>query len=201
MKMCLCPNNHYYDQSVNSFCPHCAGGLNPGKTMPAVEPYQAGLGKTMPVDTVIDKQTGADSFADAKRNVAPMNVGQTKAVVQYENDLDPVVGWLVCVEGKNKGRDYRIHAENNFIGRDPSMDIAISDDEAVSRQTHAIISYDTRDRAYYFAQGTGRGIVRVNGRATLSTTQLEAYDRIEIGNTRFVFVPLCGEDFDWLTKE
>jgi len=192
MKMCLCPNNHYYDQSVHSFCPHCAGGLNVGKTMPAAEPNQAGLGKTMPVDIVADKQTGAGSSSD---------VGQTKAVVQYESGLDPVVGWLVCVEGNNKGRDYRIHAENNFIGRDPGMDIAISDDEAVSRQTHAIISYDIRDRVYYFAQGTGRGIVRVNGRATLSTTQLEAYDRIEIGNTKFVFVPLCGEDFDWLTKE
>jgi hypothetical protein len=29
------------------------------------------------------------------------------------------------------------------------------------------------------------------------TSELKAYDRIELGTTMLVFVPLCGESFDW----
>ena len=157
----------------------------------AVEPNGAGMRAAV-------EPNGAGMRADAAIDAAAMDGEQTRAIAQYEIGLEPVVGWLVCVEGKNKGRDYRIHAENNFIGRDLGMDIAISDDEAVSRHNHAIVSYDTRDNAYYFAQGTGRSIVRVNGKAMLSTAQLAANDQIEIGGTKLVFVPLRGEGFDWL---
>ena len=222
MDMRLCPSNHYYDKSIHCVCPHCVGVEDIGKTVAGAEAvaeaeadaYQASLGRTAPVGVartaplgaartaplgaVSARQNIAGRRADGGRDAAPVYGGQTKAMIQYEIGLDPVVGWLVCVEGKSKGRDYRIHAENNFIGRDPSMDIAISGDEAVSRQNHAIISYDTREKAYYFAQGTGRSIVRVNGKAMLSTVRLEAYDRLEIGDTKLVFVPLLGEGFDWL---
>ena len=39
--------------------------------------------------------------------------------VVYLNDLEvlkPVTGWLVCLEGPSRGRDYRIIAEKNFMG-------------------------------------------------------------------------------------
>ena len=39
--------------------------------------------------------------------------------------MHPVVGWLVCIEGPSKGKDYRMIAEKNFIGRSPEMDIRI----------------------------------------------------------------------------
>ena len=35
--------------------------------------------------------------------------------------FDPVVEWLVCIDGPEKGRDYRIRSGNNYIGR--SQDI------------------------------------------------------------------------------
>jgi predicted component of type VI protein secretion system len=109
-----------------------------------------------------------------------------------------VVGWLVCIDGVDKGRDYRIHTGNNFIGRAPNMDIAIRNDNAVSSIKHATISYDMRGRAYYFAQGDGVNIVYLNGKPVLSMVQLNAYDKIEIGRTTLLFVPLCGEAFNWV---
>ena len=216
MQMRLCPNNHYFDKSLSDVCPHCGCGTDidkadkAGKTCTTGKPgklgkpegeagaYQASRGKNEPAGVASGRQNGAGRRTDEDRNAMPKNSGPTKAMIEFEIGFDPVVGWLVCVEGKNKGRDYRIHAENNFIGRDPSMDIAINDDEAVSRLNHAIVSYDARDKSYYFAQGTGRSIVRVNGKAMLSIAKLEAYDLLEIGETKLVFVPLCGKDFDWL---
>jgi len=190
MEMRLCPNNHYYDQSAHSECPYCSkSGGNVGLTMPAVP--VGDVGKTAPVGVTapVWGTGGGAPSADNER---------TQAAIKEKIGLDPVVGWLVCLEGKDKGRDYRMHADNNFIGRAENMDIVIRNDDTVSRTNHAIISYDARDRAYYFAQGSGRGIVRVNGRAVLSTAELKAHDTIEIGNTKLMFVPLCGEVFNWV---
>lgn len=131
---------------------------------------------------------------------SPQNDGRTVAIIQKDMGIDPVVGWLVCVRGKEKGRDYRIHCDNNFIGRSEKMDVCVRGDETISRENHAIISFDARDRVYYFSPGDGRSIVRVNNRAIFQTTTLCAYDIIEIGRTSLMFVPLCGERFEW-TKE
>ena len=37
--------------------------------------------------------------------------------------INPVTGWLVCIEGPQLGRDYRILSEKNFIGRDEKKEI------------------------------------------------------------------------------
>ncbi len=58
--------------------------------------------------------------------------------------FDPVVGWLVCIEGATKGTDYRIHSQNNYIGRSAKMDISIPEDSHISAENSAIIAYDNR---------------------------------------------------------
>ena len=65
--------------------------------------------------------------------------------VVYLNDLEilkPVTGWLVCLEGPSKGRDYRIIAEKNFIGRSPEMDIRILGDNNISYKNQSEKSCD-----------------------------------------------------------
>ena len=44
--------------------------------------------------------------------------GRTVGLIRKRTGLDPVVGWLVCIAGPDKGRDYRIHSERNFLGRE-----------------------------------------------------------------------------------
>jgi hypothetical protein len=68
--------------------------------------------------------------------------------------IDPVVGWLVCIEGPDRGRDYRIHTERNFIGRAPTMDIAITGDPAISWDNQAVLSYNPRRHTFRLAPGT-----------------------------------------------
>lgn len=130
-------------------------------------------------------------------NNAESGEGRTVALIKEEKGIDPVVGWLICIDGKEKGRDYRIHADNNFIGRSDAMDICIRGDETVSRENHAIVSYDTVDNTYYFSPGEGRAIVRLNNQALFQTAVIKAYDKITIGKSTFVFLPLCGSEFSW----
>lgn len=182
----------FFDLEKSNACPYC-------KNTTVSTGNAADLDKTEPVKTTPTSDVGTTSSAYSQRS-ATNDDGPTVAIWPVEElhcSTDPVVGWLVCLSGNEKGRDYRIHADNNFIGRDRKMDICISGDETISRDKHAVIAYDNRDRVFYFAPGDGRSIVRLNGKAVLSTTEIKAYDKIELGKTELLFVPLCGEGFDW----
>jgi hypothetical protein len=110
---------------------------------------------------------------------------------------DYLVGWLVCVSGASKGKDFTIHTEVNHIGRNSNMDICITGDNSISRENHASITYDTRDRLFYLAPGGGRAIIRHNDKPALTSITLSPYDEIELGQTKLIFIPLCGNSFDW----
>ena len=120
--------------------------------------------------------------------------------IGYENaatSVRPVTGWLVCIEGTEKGKDFRIHGEMNYIGRSKSNDVVLSSDPTVSRERHAVIAYDDREKLFFFAPASGSSLVRQNGRPVLNTVELKAGDRLEIGSGIYLFVPLCGENFQW----
>jgi len=125
------------------------------------------------------------------------DVGVTIAMVRKKIGIDPVVGWLVCIEGPEKGRDYRLRSERNSIGRGADMAICISGDEAISRTNHAFISYNPRNVSFRIAPGDGRGMAYLNGEEVDVPMPLKAYDRIELGQTHLIFVPLCSEKFNW----
>lgn len=183
MEMKRCPNGHFYDQSKTPSCPYCTGtSANANVTVPL---NAGGIGATVPVQPGLPVQPAANDD------------GKTVAVIKQKIGIDPVVGWLVCTEGKEKGRDFRIHADNNYIGRSERMDICLSGDDTVSRENHAVVSYDMRDKIFYFSPGDGRSIVRLNDRAMFSTVELKKGDIVEIGSTKLMFVPLCGKEFDW----
>ena len=112
-------------------------------------------------------------------------------------EVRPVVGWLVCVDGPDRGRSYEIHNENNFVGRSSAMDINVEGDPGISRDKPVIITYDSRSRSFFCGFMNGRGVVRLNGTPLLSTTQLKTGDRIEISKTTLMFIPLCSDSFDW----
>ena len=118
----------------------------------------------------------------------------------YMDDLgvmDPVTGWLVCIEGASKGRDYRIRTEKNFIGRSDGMDIQILGDNNVAKKNHAIIVYDPKKRQTLLLPGDSKGLVYYNDEAIYAPTELSPYDTIEVGNSKFIFISLCGENFEW----
>ncbi len=179
MKLIRCERGHYYDAQQHSRCPSC--GV-PGLEIPA-SPINSPVAE-VGVTQVRGQSTAAD-------------IGVTVAMVRKKIGIDPVVGWLVCVAGPEQGRDYRIRSERNGIGRGADMAICISGDEAISRENHAFISFNPRKGSFRIAPGDSRGMTYLNGEEVDVPMPLTAYDRIELGQTHLLFVPLCGEHFSW----
>lgn len=187
MEMKRCERGHYYDVSVHKECPYCNKESNVSATVAAGMTAAAGRQErsnmTMSVFDAVNSGGG--------------NEGRTVALIQKDMGIDPVVGWLICIKGGEKGRDYRIHSDNNYVGRSEKMDICIRGDETISRENQAVVTYDSVDHSYYFSPGDGRSIVRVNDKAVFQTTVLQAYDKVTVGKTDLLFLPLCGERFEW----
>ena len=178
MEMKQCAFGHFYDSSIYSECPYCGE-----KTGNSADPH------------VIDREEVGATLPLSGTQAAQDN-GVT-IPLDFNQEIRPVVGWLVCVEGPEKGRSYEIHNENNFVGRSDTMDINIQGDPGISRDKPVIITYDSPSRTFFCGFMNGRGVVRLNGKPLLSTTELKQWDIIEISKTQLLFIPLCGEKYDW----
>jgi len=193
-----CPNGHFYNPAKFSSCPHCGvAGIDIGPTRPVMNP-------TVPV--------GGGPMGGAEGATTPIHAGgnsaeqatrgyyDTEADKKGEKRVDPIVGWLVCIEGPDRGRDFRIKAENNAIGRSPRMDICISGDARISRDNHAIVAFEPRNAEFRLLAGGARGLVYLNGKMVDASVVLNPYDTIELGDSKLTFVPFCGERFRWTEK-
>ena len=195
-----CPNGHYYNSALHPTCPICAqGSIPPTEPFPATSapggiytadpPYMAenpGFPRTEPVS--VDRSVSTPS--------TPFQPTMIGGDLNVPGGVEPVVGWLVCVEGPMRGNDYRLHAGYNYIGRELG-DVRISGDQQMSRQNHAMVAFDDADGIYYAGPSAGRNLLKVNGKTVLNAVELNRYDIISIGTTKLMFVPLCGEHFSW----
>lgn len=118
-------------------------------------------------------------------------------VGKNNNATQPVVGWLVCIDGEHFGEDFRICMGRNFIGRSKNMDIVLSKDAHVSRDKHAVLVYEPKNNLYVIQAGESKELSYLNEEVVLSPKQLKPYDRIVLGSTKLVFVPFCNENFKW----
>lgn len=117
-----------------------------------------------------------------------------------EEEITPVCGWLICIAGARVGMDYKIHDGKNFIGRGDDMDIQILGDNAINRRNHAIIVYDSKNRNFMLLPGDSEGLVYLGGDAVYLPSPVKPYDTIELGKSKFLFIPLCGTNFEWKDK-
>lgn len=111
---------------------------------------------------------------------------------------DPVVGWLVVVEGPGRGSALPIGYGNNRVGRAPGEQICLDyGDEQISRENHAVVTYDGRHRKFYVQQGGGRNLTHVDDELVMVPVEVKGGETISLGRTKLRFVPFCGADFDW----
>ena len=127
--------------------------------------------------------------------------GKTVGMMQSQMGFDPVVGWLACVAGPSRGKSYTIRGGVNSIGRSERMDIVITGDLKISAENHAKISYSDKHNRFNLLPGEGRNIVYLNDEEVFTPMPLKAYDLIDFGETKLLFVPLCGEKFTWEDKD
>lgn len=218
IKMVQCPNGHYYNAAMHSVCPECGrsaagvGVSNVGATVGVGGASNIGATVGVGGASNIGAAAGVGGVAPGagyNNNTIPVTPrNENPSVDGYEPTIiggdsfgdasaaEPVVGWLVCVEGPMKGTDYRIHAGYNYIGREVG-DIHIHGDNQISRQNHAMIAYDSGNHTYYFGPSGGRNLIKVNGKTILNAVEVKNYDVFTIGTSKMMFVGLCGPHFDW----
>lgn len=194
MALTECANGHLYDSNQYASCPYCSGNMNRVEFSPAPD---SGIGRTVgvPGGQAEVGATVAPASYQARRQGA--DTGKTVAVLHKSFSREPVAGWLVCVEGAEKGKDYRIAAKNNSIGRNETMDICIKGDQTVSRENHARISYDGKHNKFYLIPADSTNNIYINDEPIFVPTCLTKGDIIELGESKFVFVPFCDDTFTW----
>lgn len=127
--------------------------------------------------------------------------GTTQSVVKkiVNKVSTPCVGWLIALGGEHIGTDFRLKVGKNFIGRNSEMDIALTEDKSVSRERHAIVVYEPKEHLYLVQPGDSSSLVYKNNKVVLTPVTLEAYDMITVGDVNLLFMPLCGQRFNWST--
>lgn len=224
MALTECGKGHIYDSNQYSACPYCNGRTN-------VINFGGGSGEST---IAPDMGAGGDSigrtsggFSDVGRTVAEINpnfsTGETErtyspdfmrkrseeenktvGVFKQKHNFDPVVGWLVCIDGPEKGKDYHLWARINTIGRDDKMDVCIKNDYTISKENHARIAYDPKHNNFHLAPADSTNNIYVNDEPIYTPVRISAYDVIELGESKMLFVPFCTDRFTWtdgLTQE
>ena len=217
MRETECGRGHIYDADIYPTCPYCnknnfvnLDGVSAGQAVNGgvtVGPGAAGGGVTMAPegyggnsvlsDNVTKPPVGYEWAVHEKEKEAANEKGKTVALSQLKMNIIPVVGWLVCVDGTEKGKDYRLYNKINTIGRSSSMDVRIEGDRAISRENHARLAYDYRSNSFNLIPGDSTNNIYINGKAVYTQMQLSGYDLIELGETKLLFVPFCCEKFKW----
>ena len=201
MAITECGNGHVYNSDQYSACPYCNTETNvidfsvgdEGKTMaPGMGSFNAAI---MPNDAFdAGKTVAPDSYRRQKEEE-----NKTVGVFKATQDLEPVVGWLVCFEGTEKGKDYRLWARINTIGRSEKMDVCIKGDNTISKENHARLAYDPKHNKFNLIPAASTNNIYLNDDPVYIPMALKAYDVIELGSSKMVFIPLCSEQFDWTT--
>jgi hypothetical protein len=208
--MIRCPEGHFYDPAKHPACPWCAlpadtGGIEQ-KTRPAQmpPPLPGGFaGQPMPPPPPLGPPMPPPPGMGPMPSPPPPHPGATVRVGAgaKAGKSEPVVGWLVCLEGPDKGKDFRLHNEKNYIGRAPMNDVVVELDPTVSRERHALVIFDPKKLAFWALPGDASGLVYLNGEIVNAPTQMKGDDVIEIGKTKLVLVPFCGEKYNWTETE
>lgn len=110
---------------------------------------------------------------------------------------EPVVGWLVCIQGESQGESFKLYDGKNSIGRMRTNKVCLADENSVSREKHAIVIFDAKNTAFYLQPGDGDKITYLNDSPVFVPQQLKEFDKIQLGDCELLFIPLCSERFKW----
>lgn len=200
-----CKNGHWYDPNMHRSCPHCKRAseqlslalddvVEDDRTVSIAE-----------VDLSLGEQLGR-VMEEPILNVANDIVNLEEELTDSDKtvsfgffDLEgvvPVVGWLVCIRGEERGKDYRLHTGKNFIGRSHSMDVVLVDDKTISRDRHCSVIYDPVSTKFYLLS-EGGNIVYHNGRIVETASEIRNGDIVIVGHTALAFIPYCQEGRTW----
>lgn len=200
-----CSAGHVYDADQFASCPYCnrntraiqfgatAAPAGYGATTAPAGCGAAPAGRDDTIGQTVMPEAIRRRMEQEKDN---RTVGEFKRKLGYE----PVVGWLVCVEGPEVGKDYRLFGRINSIGRAEGNDVVLAQEHTVSQKNHVRLAYDAKHNNFQLIPGEGTNVTYLNDEPLYVPQKLNAYDVLEMGATKLIFVPLCNERFRWPEK-
>ena len=200
-----CSAGHVYDADQFPSCPYCnrntraiqfgatAAPAGYGATTAPAGYGAAPAGRDDTIGQTVMPEAIRRRMEQEKDN---RTVGEFKRKLGYE----PVVGWLVCVEGPEVGKDYRLFGRINSIGRAEGNDVVLAQEHTVSQKNHVRLAYDAKHNNFQLIPGEGTNVTYLNDEPLYVPQKLNAYDVLEMGDTKLIFVPLCSERFRWPEK-
>lgn len=218
MAIIKCNNGHFYDDALyHGKCPHCKAELEmlkDGKDVVEDDKtvamsldninihtnYAGGDEPTERLDTARSQPVSGsmmeELFDTRLSEMTEEEKDKTVSLFNGSQGVVPVTGWLVCINGNEAGKDYRLHAGKNFIGRSLTMDISIVGDKTVARNKHCSVVYEPNENTFYIANEAGN-IVYLNEETVENYSELKADDVLKVGETELVMIPYCKEDRRW----
>lgn len=197
MSVVRCSQGHYFDDEKFSKCPHC--GIFANLKLEANRPE----GKECEERTIAFSSE-TNSLKEALERTVALESTQTneaddqKTVGFYSSSkgTDFVTGWLVCVDGPEKGRDYKLYHGFNHIGRGYDMTVCIVDDVHISRDNHCSVVYDNKSNTFSLVP-SGGNLIYKGGEPVSQPVPLLSGDLIQIGGSEFEFIAFCREGRVW----
>jgi hypothetical protein len=198
-----CDNGHFIDESWD-LCPYCPVE-QAEEPIPIVRPSRFG-NDARPATGV----AGGAAAAAAPRIVPaappradsavsfPGTQERTIAVPKGDPNSQPkryVVGWLVGLSGGVRGESFPLRIGRNIVGRDRRSDIVINDDQASSH--HADLVFRPEERRFILMDHNSTNGTYVNESEIEPRRDLSPKDIVRIGSHRFLFMPLCNDNFYW----
>jgi len=198
-RMVMCKQGHHYDELIHSQnCPYCEYGA-----VANIENKTKVTGENT-MDTVkigtIDSNAGQTSIYDETVGVKGDKTEYVAAGTEMTESTSNALlsGWLVIVSEGGKGLSFPLTFGMNTIGRDKSNHVNINNgDNSISREKHAVIIYDYQNNIFFIKHGDGQYLSYLNDEVLLENKELKANDKIKIGSTELIFIPLCSESFAW----
>ncbi len=165
--------------------------------------------KNAPADET--RPIGVNSFKSSDSNAEPLTriyrpkatTATSPSATPVETPVsdfssEPVVGWLVVIDGPGRGQSLKLGYGVNTIGRGSDCRVSLDfGDEQVSRQGHAMLTYDTKGRRFYIQHGGAANLTYLGDEPVLQPHEIKGREVIGIGNTKLIFVPFCGPEFEW----
>ncbi len=197
MRMTACKSGHYYDAGVHASCPYCTD-----MSVDNITKKPKGEGMGTKATEVANNSSNQTEFYQTEERVQ----GDNNQTVYMDADGEEVKaksnlllsGWLAVISEDGRGASHTLTFGMNTIGRDRSNHIHINNkDNSISREKHAIIIYDYQNNIFFIKHGDGQYLSYLNDEVLLDNKELKANDKIKIGNTELIFIPLCSEHFSW----
>ena len=164
-----------------------SSGLGVSREQKKAEEPAASVSEQGIKDRRIQQEAPLQPQSETQKNPAQMQAGF-------------VVGWLVCINGVQKGRDYRLCRGFNRLGGSDKMDIAVKGDSKLGAFVSCAIVYDDKSNEFFAVKQEDEHVF-LNEESLKGAVKLTSGDRIKAGDSEFEFVAFCREGRLWDSYE